>query len=184
MINKYKTNIEGLFLLEPQFISDERGYFYESFNQLEFENIIGNNISFVQDNHSHSSEGVLRGLHFQVSPKSQGKLVRVVSGEIYDVAVDLRKKSSTYGKYCAVILSAENRKQFWIPEGFAHGFLSLTDNTEVIYKVTDYYSPEHERTIIYNDPFININWPEGNKILSKKDMLGIKFRELNDNDFF
>jgi dTDP-4-dehydrorhamnose 3,5-epimerase len=159
-------------LIEPDVFEDERGFFYESFNQQKFNEVMGEKITFVQDNHSKSSKGVLRGLHYQEKPFSQGKLVRVVAGKVFDVAVDIRKDSLTYGQWVAEVLSAENYKQLWIPEGFAHGFLTLSDNTEVIYKTSNFYSKKDEKTIFYNDQSLKINWPielVGNIILSKKD---------------
>lgn len=159
-------------LIEPHVFEDERGFFYESYNQQKFNEVMGEKITFVQDNHSKSSKGVLRGLHYQEKPFSQGKLVRVVAGKVFDVAVDIRKDSLTYGQWVAEVLSAENYKQLWIPEGFAHGFLTLSDNTEVIYKTSNFYSKKDEKTIFYNDQSLKINWPielVGNIILSEKD---------------
>jgi dTDP-4-dehydrorhamnose 3,5-epimerase len=167
------TAIPGLLLLEPTIHEDERGFFFESFNQKRFEDATGLNIRFVQDNHSRSVKRVLRGLHYQVH-RPQGKLVRVTAGEVFDVAVDLRRSSPTFGKCVAMVLSAANKKQIWIPEGFAHGFLVLSDAAEVLYKTTDYYAPEHERCLIWNDPEVGIDWPkDGAPILSAKDRLGL-----------
>jgi dTDP-4-dehydrorhamnose 3,5-epimerase len=163
--------ISDVKLLEPEIISDKRGYFYEVYNKSVFDKLMDKKINFVQDNQSLSKKGVIRGLHYQNKPYEQGKLVRVISGSIFDVAVDLRKNSSTYLKWVYEILSSENRKQLWIPEGFAHGFLSLEDNTTVIYKTTNFYSKEHERTLRYDDQAINILWPNSNHILSDKDSL-------------
>ncbi len=163
------TGIPEIKLLEPHVFEDKRGFFYESFNQKGFEDAIGLHIAFVQDNHSKSSLDVLRGLHYQLPPKEQGKLVRVVNGEIFDVAVDIRRDSPTYGKWVGVNLSAENKRQIWIPQGFAHGFLTLSQEAEVLYKTTDYYSPEHERIIAWDDQFIGIDWPACSPILSEKD---------------
>ena len=159
-------------LIEPDIFEDERGFFYESFNQQKFNEAIGENITFVQDNHSKSKKGVLRGLHYQEAPFAQGKLVRVIAGEVFDVAVDVRKDSPTYGQWVSEILSAENKKQLWIPEGFAHGFLTLMENTEVLYKTSNFYSKKDEKTLFYNDRSLKINWPiklVGNIILSDKD---------------
>ncbi|HGB4970986.1 TPA: dTDP-4-dehydrorhamnose 3,5-epimerase, partial [Salmonella enterica subsp. enterica serovar Aberdeen] len=139
--------------------SDERGFFMESFNQKVFEEAVGRKIEFVQDNHSKSTKGVLRGLHYQVEPYAQGKLVRCIAGEVFDVAVDIRKDSETFGKWVGVNISSENKRQLWIPEGFAHGFLVLSDSADFLYKTSNYYSPIHERGIVWNDPTININWP-------------------------
>ena len=157
-------------LIEPDVFEDERGFFYESFNQQKFNEAIGENITFVQDNHSKSSKGVLRGLHYQEAPFAQGKLVRVVVGEIFDVAVDIRKDSQTYGQWVSELLSAENYKQLWIPKGFAHGFLALTDEAEFLYKTTDFYNKESERSIHWKKNDFNIKWPSLESIfLSKKD---------------
>ena len=157
-------------LIEPDVFEDERGFFYESFNQQKFNEAIGENITFVQDNHSKSSKGVLRGLHYQEEPFAQGKLVRVVVGEIFDVAVDIRKDSSTHGQWVSEILSAENKKQLWIPGGFAHGFLTLSNEAEFLYKTTDFYNKEAERLIHWNKNDFDIKWPFlKNIILSDKD---------------
>ncbi|EFT9993779.1 dTDP-4-dehydrorhamnose 3,5-epimerase, partial [Salmonella enterica] len=157
---------------EPKVFSDERGFFMESFNQKVFEEAVGRKIEFVQDNHSKSTKGVLRGLHYQVEPYAQGKLVRCIAGEVFDVAVDIRKDSETFGKWVGVNISSENKRQLWIPEGFAHGFLVLSDSADFLYKTSNYYSPIHERGIVWNDPTININWPINiDKILSEKDTI-------------
>ena len=162
-------NIPDVLLIEPRVFEDTRGFFFESFNQAKFEQAVGKKITFVQDNHSKSTKGVLRGLHFQ-DPKPQGKLVRVTQGEIFDVAVDIRINSPTFGKWVSETLSAENKKQLWIPEGFAHGFIALSDVTEFFYKTTEYYAPEFEKSILWNDSDLNINWPLSTKpILSTKD---------------
>ena len=167
------TAIPGLLLLEPTIHEDERGFFFESFNQKRFEDATGLNIRFVQDNHSRSVKRVLRGLHYQIR-RPQGKLLRVTAGEVFDVAVDLRRSSPTFGKFVGIVLSAANKKQLWIPEGFAHGYLVLSDAAEVLYKTTDYYAPEHERCLIWNDPDVGIDWPkDGEPILSAKDRLGL-----------
>jgi len=167
-------------LIEPDVFEDERGFFYESFNQQKFNGAIGENITFVQDNHSKSFKGVLRGLHYQEPPFAQGKLVRVVAGEVLDVAVDIRKESSTYGKWVSEILSAENKKQLWIPEGFAHGFLTLSDYADFLYKTTRHYSKQHEKIILYNDIDLDIDWQKHTKFIfaDKKDMLGVEFSKL------
>ena len=158
-----KTKLDGLFIVHPQVFGDERGWFMESFNQQRFESVFeGLNLpvpNFVQDNHSKSSRGVLRGLHYQLPPKAQGKLVRVVQGKVWDVAVDIRKGSPTFGQWVGEELSADNHKQLWIPPGFAHGFITLSETAEFLYKTTDYYSPEHERAIRWDDPQLAIAWP-------------------------
>lgn len=164
--------IPRLKIIEPRLNNDLRGYFYEAFNQNEFNEKVENNITFVQDNHSLSKKGTIRGMHYQIDPFSQGKLVRVVRGEIYDVALNIDKNSKSYGMWTSVILSSENKKQFWIPSGFAHGFLALSDEAEVVYKTTNFYSKNHEAHIKYNDKRFNIHWPSvGVKyILSTKDL--------------
>jgi dTDP-4-dehydrorhamnose 3,5-epimerase len=162
-------SIPDVLLIEPQVLVDDRGFFFESFNQNKLEEAIGKKINFVQDNHSKSVRGVLRGLHYQLPPKAQGKLVRVIQGEVFDVAVDIRKSSSTFGKWVGEVLSADNKKQMWIPEGFAHGFLTLSDTAEFLYKTTDFYSSEHEQSIIWNDQTIAIKWLGSEFILSEKD---------------
>jgi dTDP-4-dehydrorhamnose 3,5-epimerase len=166
--------LPGLIQFTPKIFGDDRGYFYESFNLQRFHELTGVKPEFVQDNHSKSLKGVLRGLHFQVQPKAQGKLVRVVQGEVFDVAVDIRKNSPTFGQWIGLVLSAENRKQIWIPEGFAHGFLTLSESAEFVYKTTEYYAPECERCIAWNDEEIQIDWPlSGAPTLSAKDQLGL-----------
>lgn len=176
------TSIPDLFLIEPAVFGDQRGFFFESFNQREFSEKTGVLLPFVQDNHSLSAQGVLRGLHYQVE-QPQGKLVRVVQGTIFDVAVDLRPASSTFGKWEGVELSGENRHQLWVPPGFAHGFLVLSPTAEVLYKTTDYYAPEYERSILWNDPTIGIKWPvKGDVQLSKKDQAGLSFEEAIKQD--
>ena len=164
------TAIPDVLVIEPKVFGDARGFFFESFNQRVFDEAVGRQVTFVQDNHSRSTRGVLRGLHYQIR-KPQGKLVRVVRGSVFDVAVDIRRSSPTFGKWVGVELSAENHKQLWVPEGFAHGFIVGTDETEVLYKTTDYYAPEHERSIIWSDPSLAIAWPRSNlaPILSAKD---------------
>jgi len=168
--------IPDVFLLEPRVFGDERGFFFESFNQRQFDQIIGRQVNFVQNNHSRSANKVLRGLHYQIK-QPQGKLVRVVVGEVFDVAVDLRRSSPTFGRWIGEKLSAENKKQLWVPEGFAHGFVVLSDHAEFLYQTTDYWAPEHERCIIWNDPVLAIEWPvAGEPVLSAKDALGQSFK--------
>jgi dTDP-4-dehydrorhamnose 3,5-epimerase len=166
-----QSAIPDVLILEPKIFGDERGFFFESFNQKAFQEVTGLDVTFVQDNHSKSAKNVLRGLHYQVPPKAQGKLVRVIKGEVFDVAVDLRKGSKTFGHWVGDMLSAANNRQLWIPPGFAHGFLTLSDTAEFLYKTTDYYSPEHERCIRWDDPEIAIDWPltAGAPILAAKD---------------
>lgn len=167
--------IPDVVLIEPKVFGDARGFFFESFNQKAFNEATGTNHQFVQDNHSRSAKGVLRGLHYQIQ-QPQGKLVRVVQGEVFDVAVDLRKRSKTFGQWVGEILSAENKRQLWIPEGFAHGFVVLSDTAEFLYKTTDYYAPAHERCILWNDETLAIHWPAGiQPILSAKDAQGKAF---------
>lgn len=169
--------IPDVFLIEPTVFGDERGFFFESFNQARFEDAIGKSVQFVQDNHSRSVKNVLRGLHYQIQ-QPQGKLVRVVQGEVFDVAVDLRKSSKTFGQWVGEILSAENKRQLWIPEGFAHGFVVLSETAEFLYKTTDYYAPAHERCTLWNDATLAIQWPAGIRpILSAKDAQGKPFNE-------
>lgn len=165
------TKIPDVKVIEPRVFEDERGFFFESFNQKQFEDAIGYSVSFVQDNHSKSSKGVLRGLHYQLPPHAQGKLVRVVQGEVFDVAVDIRKYSPTFGEWVGETLSAENKKQLWIPEGFAHGFLTLSETAEFLYKTTNYYASAHEGSLLWKDECIGIRWPyEYDPILSEKDL--------------
>lgn len=174
------TNIPDVKIIEPNIFEDERGFFFESFNQKKFEDAIGRAVDFVQDNHSKSTQGVLRGLHYQLPPKAQGKLVRVTQGEVFDVAVDIRQSSATFGQWVGEVLSSENKKQMWVPEGFAHGFLTLSNTAEFLYKTTDFYAKDFERCIRFDDPEININWlslfEEYDTIedvsLSAKDQLG------------
>ena len=171
------TSIPGLLIVEPKVFGDDRGFFFESFNERVWRELTGLDSRFVQDNHSKSGENVLRGLHYQMV-KPQGKLVRVVSGEVYDVAVDIRRSSPTFGKWEGCYLSAANKRQFWVPEGFAHGFLVVSDHAEFLYKTTDYYAPEFERCIAWDDPELAIDWPlVGEPILSAKDMQGKLFRD-------
>jgi dTDP-4-dehydrorhamnose 3,5-epimerase len=167
--------IPDLLLLEPQLFGDERGFFFESFNQRQFENAVGKVVHFVQDNHSRSTKNVLRGLHYQIQ-QPQAKLVRVIQGEVFDVAVDIRRTSPTFGKWVGEILSAENKRQLWIPEGFAHGFITLSDTAEFLYKTTDYWAPTFERCIRWDDPEIAIVWPVKTlPTLSPKDEMGSAF---------
>ena len=165
------TNLADVLLLEPKVFSDERGFFLESFNQRDFEEAIGKSVNFVQDNHSYSQQGVLRGLHFQIR-HPQGKLVRVTDGEVFDVIVDLRRSSPCFGQHTCTRLSSVNHHQLWIPPGFAHGFLVLSETAEFLYKTTDYWYPEHERTLLWSDPELSIDWPAENPQLSHKDLQG------------
>ena len=171
-----RTEIEDVLVVEPRVFGDDRGFFFESFNQREWLELTGVQRNFVQDNHSRSRRGVLRGLHYQIQ-QPQGKLVRVVVGEVFDVAVDLRRSSPTFGKWVGEILTAENKKQLWVPEGFGHGFLVLSETAEFLYRTTDFYAPEHERCIVWNDPDLAIDWP-GAEVpqLSEKDLQGSLFR--------
>jgi dTDP-4-dehydrorhamnose 3,5-epimerase len=170
------TSIPDVLIFEPQVFGDARGFFLESWNARKFCDAVGPHISFVQDNHSRSRRGVLRGLHYQIK-RPQGKLVRVVAGRVFDAAVDLRKSSPTFGRWTGVELSADNHRQLWIPAGFAHGFLVLSDSADFLYKTTDYYAPEHERTVAWNDPAIGIDWPtDVEPALSAKDSAGVPLR--------
>jgi dTDP-4-dehydrorhamnose 3,5-epimerase len=172
-----KTSIEGLVLLKPEIFPDARGYFFESFQKEKFQ-ALGIDVDFLQDNESMSQKNVLRGLHFQVPPFAQGKLVRVVRGSVLDVAVDIRKDSKTYGKWESSVLSAENKLMMWIPEGFAHGFITLEDDTIFQYKCTNYYNKESECGIIWNDPDLKIDWGTDNPLVSEKDLKGMHFNDL------
>jgi dTDP-4-dehydrorhamnose 3,5-epimerase len=177
-----KTEIPDVLIIEPKVFGDTRGFFFESYNERIWQKEAGFAPTFVQDNHSRSGKGVLRGLHYQIK-QTQGKLVRVISGEVFDVAVDIRRNSPTFGRWAGVILSAENMRQFWVPAGFAHGFLVLSDAAEFLYKATDYYAPEHERSIIWSDPDLAIDWPlKVAPSLSGKDAQaqGFKSAELFD----
>jgi len=166
------TDIADVVIVEPQVFADERGFFYESYNQKAFTEKVGLAVDFVQDNHSRSAQNVLRGLHYQIQ-QPQGKLVRVIAGAIFDVAVDIRKSSPTFGQWISCTLSAENKRQFWIPAGFAHGFLVLSEMAEVLYKTTDYYARQHERCILWDDPNLAIDWPlTAPPVLSAKDQAG------------
>lgn len=180
-MNIQTTKIPDLFIIEPKVFGDDRGFFYESFNQKKFEDAVGRPIDFVQDNHSYSKGGVLRGLHYQLQ-KPQGKLVRVVAGSVLDVAVDVRRSSAYFGQWVGVELSAENKRQFWIPEGFAHGFLVLSETAEFLYKTTDYYDQPSERCIKWDDPDLAIDWKTTKApLLSDKDQLGVR---LSNADLF
>jgi dTDP-4-dehydrorhamnose 3,5-epimerase len=175
-----RLSIPELVIIIPKVFGDNRGLFFESFNHNDFTKIAGVNAHFVQDNHSLSHHGVLRGLHYQLQPKAQGKLVRVIHGSIFDVGVDIRRSSQTFGRWIGVELSADNKKQLWIPPGFAHGFLTLSKEAEVLYKATDFYAPEYERHIIWNDPDIGIKWPINNQpILSEKDQIDHLMNNVN-----
>ncbi len=175
-MNVIKTAIPDVLIFEPKVFGDERGFFFESFNHKLFEEAVGYPVTFVQDNHSKSSKGVLRGLHYQLPPHAQGKLVRCVAGEVFDVAVDIRKSSPTFGKWVGVHLSGENKRQLWIPEGFAHGFVTLSETAEFLYKTTNYYAPQSEGSIRWDDSQVDIEWPiEGELSLSKKDQEAISF---------
>lgn len=172
-----RTEIPEVLILEPKVFGDARGFFFESWNEKVFREATGLDLHFVQDNHSRSAQGVLRGLHYQIR-QPQGKLVRVVRGAVFDVAVDVRRSSPTFGKWVGVELSEDNHRQFWVPPGFAHGFVVLTESADFLYKTTDYYAPEHERCIAWNDPEIGIAWPGGLvPALSEKDRRGLALRE-------
>ena len=173
-----ELSISGVFLITPEVFYDERGSFFESFNHANFEKAVNRKVAFFQDNHSISKKGVIRGLHFQLKHQ-QGKLIRVVKGKIFDVAIDIRKDSPTYGCWLGEIISAKNKKQLWIPEGFAHGFQVLSSSAELVYKTTDYYFAQFERTILWNDKDLNILWPiKTQPILSNKDQSGVNFCEI------
>lgn len=172
-----RTTIFEVVVLEPKVFGDDRGFFFESYNAKTFEQAVGLSPSFVQDNHSKSSKNVLRGLHYQIK-QPQGKLVRVVEGEVFDVTVDIRRSSPTFGKWVSVYLSAENKKQLWVPKGFAHGFLVLSETAQFLYKTTDYYAPEHERSLLWNDPALGIDWPLSEEPkLAAKDLAGLPLNE-------
>ncbi|QRG80661.1 dTDP-4-dehydrorhamnose 3,5-epimerase [Citrobacter sp. R56] len=182
-MNVIKTDIPDVLIFEPKVFGDDRGFFFESFSQKVFEEAVGRKVEFVQDNHSKSSKGVLRGLHYQLEPHAQGKLVRCVVGEVFDVAVDIRKSSPTFGKWVGVNLSAENKRQLWIPEGFAHGFLVLSEIAEFVYKTTNYYHPQSDRGLMWNDPDIGIEWGNIAGVqLSDKDAKQVAFREYVSQD--
>lgn len=180
-MNVIPTAIPDVLIIEPRVFGDERGFFYESFNQKSFNEATGMGVHFVQDNHSSSRKGVLRGLHYQLPPHAQGKLVHCVRGAVFDVAVDIRKHSPTFGKWVGVELSEDNHLQVWIPPGFAHGFLTLSDVAEFVYKTTDYYEPKSERSIVWNDEDIGIKWPSSeNHILSGKDLNGNSLKDIHN----
>ncbi len=171
------TEIPDVCILEPNVFGDSRGFFFESYNEKKFMQMSGLQVAFVQDNHSRSKKHVLRGLHYQVQ-QPQGKLVRVIGGEVFDVAVDIRRSSPTFGKWVGEYLTAENKRQMWVPSGFAHGFLVISDVAEVLYKTTDYWAPEHERCIQWNDPVLNVQWPiTNNPLVSEKDEKGVSFQD-------
>ena len=176
-MNVTPTTISGLLILEPRIYEDERGFFYESYNFKTFAEHVGMTQAFVQDNHSRSVRNVLRGLHYQIK-QAQAKLIRVIAGEVFDVLVDIRRSSPTFGHWVGVTLSADNKREVWVPSGFAHGFLVLSEFAECLYKTTDYWSPEHERCLIWNDPDLGIQWPiKGEPLLSHKDRKGTRFKE-------
>ncbi len=180
-MNIIKTEIPDVLIIEPKVFGDARGFFFESFNSRSFAAATGLSPAFVQDNHSRSAKNVLRGLHYQIR-QPQGKLVRVAAGEVFDVAVDLRRNSPTFGKWTGTTLSAENKRMMWVPEGFAHGFLVLSESADFLYKTTDYYAPEHERCLVWNDPAIGIQWPlSGDPVLAAKDIAG---KRLGDAEVF
>lgn len=177
--------IPDVMLLEPRVFGDDRGFFFESYNRQAFREATGVDPDFVQDNHSRSAKGVLRGLHYQLPPKAQGKLVRVVSGEVFDVAVDIRPGSATFGNWVGEVLSAENKRQMWIPPGFAHGFLTLSESAEFLYKTTGYYSPEHERCVRWDDPTVAVQWPlSDTPLLSGKDLQGMTLLQTQSGNVF
>ena len=178
-MNATPLAIPDVILFEPKVFGDDRGFFFESFNQAQFDAAVGRPVKFVQDNHSRSVRNVLRGLHYQIQ-QPQGKLVRVAVGEVFDVAVDLRRSSPTFGRWVGAVLSAENKKQLWVPEGFGHGFVVLSEVAEFLYKTTDYYAPAHERCIIWNDPTLSIDWQlQGEPVLSAKDAQGATFAQAD-----
>ena len=180
-MNATRLAIPDVILIEPRVFGDDRGFFFESFNQARFDEAVGRPVNFVQDNHSRSVKNVLRGLHYQIQ-QPQGKLVRVVAGEVFDVAVDLRLSSPTFGQWVGAVLSAENKHQLWVPEGFGHGFVVLSDHAEFLYKTTDYYAPQFERCVRWNDPALAIDWRiQGEPVLSAKDAQGLL---LADADTF
>ncbi len=176
-MNVISTAISDVMIIEPKVFGDDRGFFFESFNSRQFAELIGRNVDFVQDNHSRSAINVLRGLHYQIQ-QPQGKLVRVVQGVVFDVAVDIRRSSPTFGQHIGVELSAENKRMFWVPEGFAHGFVVLSDTAEFLYKTTHYWAPEFERSIAWNDPALGIQWPiQGEPTLSAKDQQALSLEK-------
>ena len=174
-----ETQLPGVKIINPRIFSDSRGSFHESFNQQRFDQLVQKDVTFVQDNHSVSTKGVIRGLHYQISPFSQGKLVRVVSGAVFDVAVDIRADSKSFGEWVGVELTADNNRQLWIPEGYAHGFQVISDSAVFLYKTTNFYSPEHERCIRWDDPTLSIDWPIKDKpLVSDKDAEGVLLTQL------
>jgi dTDP-4-dehydrorhamnose 3,5-epimerase len=178
-MNVIPTHIPDVLILEPRIFGDDRGFFFESYNEKSFAEKTGISPKFVQDNHSLSLKNVLRGLHYQIQ-EPQGKLVRAVSGEVLDIAVDIRRSSPTFGQWVSCLLSAENKRQFWIPEGFAHGFVVLSDSAEFLYKTTNYYAPQYDRVILWNDPDLGVDWQlKGEPILSAKDQAGKRFKEAD-----
>lgn len=183
-MNVTRMAIPEVLLIEPKVFGDTRGFFYESFNQKAFNEATGLDLPFVQDNHSRSAKGVLRGLHYQLPPHAQGKLVRVVRGAVFDVAVDVRKSSPTFGQWVGMELSEENHRQFWVPPGFAHGFAVLSESADFLYKTTDYYAPSHERCIAWNDPAIGVQWPDIGMapLLSAKDQQGVALAAVETFD--
>lgn len=182
-MNAISTTIPDVVLLEPSIHTDDRGSFYESYNRSRFAEIVGIDPEFIQDNHSESTRGVLRGLHYQAAPHAQGKLVRVIAGSVFDVAVDLRKSSATFAKWVGAELSAANHRQLWVPEGFAHGFLVLSERATVLYKTTDYYSRADDKSICWNDPDIGVDWPiEAPPILSAKDLAAPRLKDVDAFD--
>jgi dTDP-4-dehydrorhamnose 3,5-epimerase len=178
-MNVIPTHIPDVLILEPRIFGDDRGFFFESYNEKSFAEKTGISPKFVQDNHSLSLKNVLRGLHYQIQ-EPQGKLVRAVSGEVLDIAVDIRRSSPTFGQWVSCLLSAENKRQFWVPEGFAHGFVVLSDSAEFLYKTTNYYAPQYDRVILWNDPDLGVDWQlKGEPILSAKDQAGKRFKEAD-----
>jgi dTDP-4-dehydrorhamnose 3,5-epimerase len=178
-MNVIPTHIPDLLIIEPRIFGDDRGFFFESYNEKSFAEKTGISPKFVQDNHSLSTKNVLRGLHYQIK-ETQGKLVRVISGEVLDIAVDIRRSSPTFGQWASCLLSAENKRQFWVPEGFAHGFVVLSDSAEFLYKTTNYYAPQYDRVILWNDPDLGVDWQlKGEPILSDKDKVGKRFKEAD-----
>ena len=175
------TALAGVLILEPKVFGDDRGFFFESFNQRAFDTAVGSHVDFVQDNHSRSSRGVLRGLHYQTAPHAQGKLVRITRGSAFDVAVDIRRGSATFGKWMGITLDAQSQRQLWIPPGFAHGFLALEDDTHFLYKTTDYYAKDCERAIVWNDPAIGIVWPDVGvaPLLAPKDAAAVSLKQAD-----
>jgi len=183
MLKKIGTSLPGLLIIEPKVFNDSRGFFFESFSAKNYKEL-GINFDFVQDNFSKSSKGTIRGLHYQVGQFAQGKLCQVLQGKVLDIAVDIRFGSPTFGKFFSLVLSEDNKKQFWIPPGYAHGFSVLSETALFSYKCTNYYSKEQERCILYNDEFLNINWMVENPIISEKDKLGISFKDIKEDFYF